>query len=105
MTEEGRSGENEANRRLENELANELIEFANNKLAAGIHSTVIASAFRHAAANFTAFAYAHGTDDPLATESIMEEFRRMLEFYENHHRGEARPMTALERLVERVKSE
>ena len=105
MTEEGRSGENEANRRLENELANELIEFANNKMAAGIHPIVIASAFRHAAANFTAFAYAHSTDDPLATESIMEEFLRRLEFYDNHHRGETRPMTALERLVERLKSE
>ncbi len=105
MTEEGRSGENEANRRLENELANELIEFANNKMAAGIHPIVIASAFRHAAANFTAFAYAHGTDDPLATESVMEDFSRRLEFYDSHHRGEARPMTALERLVKRVESE
>ena len=105
MTEEGKSGENEANRRLENDLANELIDFANHKLAAGIHPMVIASAYRHAAANFTAFAYANGTDNPLATESIMEEFLRMLEFYENHHRGEARPMTALERLVEQVKSE
>ena len=105
MTDKGRSGENEANRRLEIELANELIEFANNKMAAGIHPIVIASAFRHAAANFTVFAYTHGTDDPLVTESIMEEFLQMLKFYENHHRGEARPMTALERLVEQVKSE
>lgn len=105
MAEEWRSGENEANRRLENELANELIKFANNKLDAGINPTVIASAIRHAAANFTAFANAHVTDDPLATESIMEEFLRRLEFYENHHRGKARPMTALERLVEQVKSE
>ena len=105
MTEKGRSGENEANRRLETELANELIEFANNKMAAGILPIVIASAFRHASANFTVFAYADGTDDPLVTESIMEEFLQMLEFYENHHRGEARPMTALERLVEQVKRE
>ena len=105
MAEEGRSGEDEANRRLENELANELINLANQKLAAGIHPMVIAAAYRHAAANFTAFAYANSTDNPLATESIMEEFLRMLEFYENHHRGEARPMTALERLVEQVKSE
>ena len=105
MTEEWKSGENEANRRLENELANELINFANNKLASGIHPIVIAAAYRHAAANFTAFAYAFGIDDPAATESIMDEFLRMLGFYENHHRSEARPMTALERLVEQVKSE
>ena len=105
MSEEGRSGEDEANRRKENELANELIDFANDKLATGIHPIVIASALRHAAANFTAFAYTHGTDEPLATQSIMEEFLRTLGHYEDLHRGDARPMTALERLVEQVKGE
>ena len=101
MTEEGRSDDNEASLRM----ANEFVEIANDKLATGIHPMDIASAIRHSAANFTAFAYAHGTDDPLVTESIMEEFLQMLEFYENHHRGEARSMTALERLVEQVKNE
>ncbi len=100
MTKEGRIGENEVSLRI----ANELVEFANNKMNAGIHPVVIASAFRHAAANFTAFAY-HGTVDPHDTESIMEEFRRLLEFYDSRHRGEARPMTALERLVEQVKND
>jgi len=100
MAKEGRSGENEVSLRI----ANELVEFANNNLDAGIHPVVIAAAFRHAAANFTAFAY-HGTDDPLDTESIIEEFLQLLEFYDNRHRGEARPMTALERLVERVKND
>ncbi len=65
---------------------------------------VIAAAYRHAAANFTAFAY-HGTDGPLDTENIMEEFLRLLEFYDNRHQGEARPMTALEKLVEQVKND
>ncbi len=101
MTEEGRSGENEASL----PMANEFVDFANNKLATGIHPTVIASAIRHAAANFTAFAYAHGTDDPLDTEGIMEEFLRLLENYDKRQRGEARSVTALERLVEQVKNE
>ena len=105
MTKEGKSGENDANRRFEIELANELINLANDKQAAGAHPTVIAAAFRHAAANFTAFAYAHGTDDPLATESIMEDFLQALEFYDKRHRGEAPPKTALERLVEQAKRE
>ena len=105
MTEEGRSGENEANQRSDIEIANELITFANDKQESGIHPTVIAAAFRHAAANFTAFAYALDTNEPLATESIMEEFLRTLEFYDKHHRGKAPPMTSLERLVEQCKSE
>jgi hypothetical protein len=85
-------------------IATELVEFANSKVDAGVHPMVVASALRHAAANFTAFAY-HGTDGPLDTERIMEEFLRLLEFYDNRHRGEARPMTALERLVEQVKND
>ena len=105
MTEEGRSGENEANQRSDIEIANELITFANDKQEAGIHPTVIAAAFRHAAANFTAFAYAHDTNKPLATERIMEDFLLTLEFYDEQHRGKAPPMTSLEKLVKQVKSE
>ncbi len=100
MAKEGRSGENEVSLGI----ANELVEFANNKLDAGIDPVVIAAAYRHAAANFTAFAY-HGTDDPLDTESIIGEFLQLLEFYDSRHRGEARAMTALERLVEQVKND
>ena len=69
MTEEGRSDENEASLRM----ANEFVDLANNKLATGIHPMVIASAIRHAAANFTVFAYAHGTDDPLDTGSVSQQ--------------------------------
>ena len=101
MTEEGRSDDNEANLRM----ANEFVEIANDKLATGIHPLDIASAIRHAAANFTAFAYAHGTDDALATESVMEEFRQLLDNYDKRHRDKARPLTDLERLVEQVKNE
>jgi len=105
MTEESRSGENEVNQRSDIEIANELINFANHKQEAGTHPTIIAAAFRHAAANFTAFAYAHNTNESLATETITEEFLRTLEFYDKHHRGKAPPMTSLERLVEQVKGE
>ncbi len=101
MTEEERSDEKEASLRM----ANEFVDFANGKLAPGVDPMVIASAIRHAAANFTAFACAHGTDDPLDTGSIMEEFLRLLEGYDKRHRSKARPVTALERLVEQVKNE
>ena len=101
MTEEWRNDDNEASLRM----ANEFVEVANNKLATGVHPVVIASAIRHAAANFTAFAYAHGTDDPLDSAGIMEEFLRLLENYDKRQRGEARSVTDLERLVEQVKNE
>ena len=101
MTEEARCGENENSLRI----ANEFVEFANNMLGAEVHPSVIASAFRHAAANFTAFAHAQGTDDPLPTERIMEEFLRLLGSYDTDHRSKPPPMTSLEKLVEQVKNE
>ena len=101
MTEEWRNDDNEASLRM----ANEFVEVANNKLSTGVDPVVIASAIRHAAANFTAFAYAHGTDDPLDSASIMEEFLRLLENYDRRQRGKAHSVTDLERLVEQVKNE
>ena len=74
-------------RHFEIELANELINLANDKQAAGNHPTVIAAAFRHAAANFTAYAHAQGTNKRLATKRITKDFRQQLEFYEKRHRG------------------
>ncbi len=82
-------------------IANELVEFANSKADAGVHPMVVASALRHAAANFTAFAF-RDTDDPLDTEGIMGDFLQFLQFYDSRHRGEARPMTGLEMLVKQV---
>ncbi len=100
MAEEERSGQEE----VSIGIANELVEFANNKLGAGVNPMVVASALRHAAANFTAFAF-RATHGPLDTESIMEDFLRFLQFYDSHHRGGARPMTGLERLVKQVEKE
>ena len=85
-------------------IANELIEFANDKFEAGVDAVVIAAALRHAAANFTAFAF-RATEDPLDTENIMEEFVRFLHYYDGHQRGGARAMTPLERLVKQVEKE
>ena len=74
-------------RQFEIELANELINLANEKQAAGAHPTVIAAAYRHAAANFTAYAYAQGTNDRLPRKRVMKDFRQALEFYDKRHRG------------------
>ncbi len=86
-------------------MANELITLANDKLEAGIHPLEIAAGMRHAAANFTAFAFAHGTDDSLIKEEIINDFQQMLEYYDEQHRGAQPLVTGLEQLVEQVKSE
>jgi hypothetical protein len=38
-------------------------------------------------------------------EFVSQDFLRFLQFYDSHHRGEARPMTGLERLVKQVEKE
>jgi len=100
MAEKERSGQE----KVSTAIANELVEFANNKLDTGVNPMVVALALRHAAANFTAFAF-RATEDPLDTDGIMEDFMRFLQFYDRHHRGETRSTTALERLVKQVEKE
>ena len=100
MAEEKGSGQGSAS----TDIANELIEFANNKWEAGVDAAVIAAAMRHAGANFTAFAL-HATEAPLNTEEIVEEFVGWLQFYDDRLRGDARPMTPLEKLVKGVYDE
>ena len=93
MAEEKGSGQGSAS----TDIANELIEFANNKWEAGVDAAVIAAAMRHSAANFTTFAL-HATEAPLNTEGIVEEFVGWLHYYDDRLRGGARPMTPLEKL-------
>ena len=100
MAEEEGSGQGSAS----TVIANELIEFANNKQEAGVDAAVIAAALRHAAANFTAFAL-HATEAPLNTEDIVEEFVRFLHYYDGRLRSGTRPMTPLEKLVKQVEDE
>jgi Spy/CpxP family protein refolding chaperone len=85
-------------------IANELIEFANDKQETGVDALVIAAALRHAAANFTAFAF-RATEGPLDTNDLMEEFIQFLQYYDGHHRSRARQMTPLEKLVKQVEDE
>ena len=109
MTEEEGSGQGSAS----TVIANELIEFANNKQEAGVDAAVIAAAMRHSAANFTTFAL-HATEAPLNTEDIVEEFVGWLQFYDDRLRSGAPPrqpqqqqrhLTPLEKLVKQVEDE
>lgn len=87
------------------QAANAFINMANDRLEAGEDPLALAEGMRHAAANFTAFAVAHGTGGPLDYEQVVGEFVRFLEYYDARHRGEVQPRTALEQLVDQVKNE
>ena len=100
MAEEEGSGQDSAS----TVIANEIIEFANDKLEAGVDATVIAAGMRHAAANFTAFAL-DATEPPLYTEDIVKEFVEWLHHYDGRLRSGARPLTPLEKLVKQVEDE
>ena len=99
MAEEEGSGQGSAS----TVIANELIQFANNKLEAGVDAAGIAAAMRHAAANFTAFAL-DATKAPLNTEDIVKEFVEWLHHYDGRLRSSARPLTPLEKLVKQVEA-
>lgn len=86
------------------EIANQFIGTANEKLQSGLRAEVVASGMRNAAANFTAFAEAHGRG-AVDVDAIVDEFRQMLKYYAELHGKSARPATGLERLVEQVKKE
>jgi hypothetical protein len=100
MAEEEGSGQDSAS----TVIANEIIEFANDKLEAGVDATVIAAGMRHAAANFTAFAL-DATEPPLYTEDIVKEFVEWLHYYDDRLRSSARRMTPLEKLIKQVEDE
>ena len=100
MAEEEGSGQDSAS----TVIANEIIEFANDKLEAGVDATVIAAGMRHAAANFTAFAL-DATEPPLYTEDIVKEFVEWLHYYDDRLQSSARRMTPLEKLIKQVEDE
>lgn len=97
------------------EIADGFIHIANEKLEAGLHPLAISAAMVHAAANFTAFAYAHGAEGPLDEKRVIEEFHQLLLGYDDHHRQriaamkeereQAERKSNLERLVDQVKDE
>jgi len=71
------------------EIANQLINFANDALHHGVPPDVIAAGMRHAAANFSAFAFFRGeADDP---NHVVEEFIGYLEHYLERHKPQEDP--------------
>ncbi len=89
------------------QIANQLINIANNRMQEGIEPPAIAAAMRHAAANFTAFVEVNmnpgGTADP---SPYIEEFVNMFGYYlERHQPQQPAGGAGLRDIIRRVEEE
>jgi hypothetical protein len=84
------------------QIANEFIAVANSRLDDGVDPHDLATAMRHAAANFSAFAAAQGSIDP---KLLVGEFAEMLDYYVERHQPAKDTATGLFQLIEQAKNE
>lgn len=86
------------------QIANQIINVANARLQDGVGADDIAIGLRHAAANFSAYAFA-SHPNPGDPNALVEEFVRYLEYYLSKQRPREEPASGLQQLIEQVKSE
>jgi len=87
------------------QIANQIIDLANTRLEAGDAAEDIAQGLRHAAANFSAFAF-FGIDKlPKDPNTMVDEFINFFEHYLGVHKPEEQPVHGLMNLVEQVKKD
>lgn len=98
--------EEEDRQTLSIQLANQVINMANNRLQEGMNPVDIAAGLRHAAANFSAFAVANsenpGEVDPTF---FAEEFLQIYGYYLEKHTAPVQQQSGLEALVNQVRDE
>ncbi len=93
-------------RTLSIQLANQIINVANNHLEDGMRVDAIAAGLRHAAANFSAFAHHRngGNEDQLGP--IVEDFLQMFEYYlDRHAPQQSQSSGGLTDLIDQAKKE
>ena len=87
------------------QIANQIVNVANARVQDGMHPDEVAVGLRHAAANFSAFAEQHRQKPDADPGRLVEEFAQLLEYYLGRHKQQAKPVTGLEQLIDRAKSE
>ncbi len=90
------------------QLANQVINIANNYLEDGMRVDAIAAGLRHAAANFSAFAHHRSGENDEQLGPIVEDFLQMFEYYLQRHAPDApqpQPGGGLGDLIEQAKNE
>ena len=94
------------------QIANQIINIANARLEDGLPADEIAAGLRHAAANFSAFAYFRSEIQDLDSSAIVDEFASQLNYYfehhqptDEHHQPTEQPAQGLYQLIEQAKHE
>ncbi len=87
------------------QIANQIINIANDRHEDGLPVDEIAAGLRHAAANFSAFAYFRSENQDLGPNAIADEFVDLLTQYLERHQPTERPGHGLYQLIEQVKNE
>ena len=87
------------------QLANQIIDLANTHLANGHPVEEIASGLRHAAANFSAYAFFRSEQLPKDPNDTVDAFVSFFEHYLSVHKPKEAPGQGLAQLIERAKGE
>jgi hypothetical protein len=87
------------------QVANQIINIANARQEDGLPVDDIAAGLRHAAANFSAFAYFQSENKDFDPNAIANEFVDFLTHYLDLHKPEEKPRHGLYDLIEQAKNE
>ena len=86
------------------QIANQIINIANDRHKDGSSVDEIAAGLRHAAANFSAFAYFRSEKKGLYSNAIADEFVNLLTQYLESHRRTEQPAQGLSQLKDQAKN-
>jgi hypothetical protein len=87
------------------QIANQIINIANARHEDGLPVDEIAAGLRHAAANFSAFAFFRANNQDLDPNVIADEFVNQLHHYLELHQPTKQPAHGLYQLIEQAKNE
>ena len=87
------------------QIANQIINMANDLIEQGVSSQDIAAGLRHAAANFTAFDFFQSTAPTKDPNVPVEEFISQFEYYLSAHKPKEDQNRGIKQLIEQAKNE
>lgn len=86
-------------------LANQIIEIANNQVGSGMTVEDVASGLRHAAANFSAYAFFFEPSEQKDPNATVEDFVRFFEYYLQRHKPQASVAEGLTSTIAQAKKD